>query len=273
MKILVPTDFSRLSDTAVEYAAKMAKKIKAELILLNIVYINTHPKVSTALKTDEIEDAMAERAGKVFDIMIKQLRSNFKGLKISSEIIKGFPVEDYVEKAAKRFKADLIVMGTKGASGLKKIFFGSNAVSVIGKSSIPVITVPEHALFHPIKNLVYASDLNKTEKELKTLLPLAKIFHSDIHVVHINTDSDIKKIDTEKVRKSLVKKLRYPKISVDELSNGSISQSLDEFVTGTKGDLLAMFTQKRSFFEKLLDKSVTNEIAYHSWIPLLTFKK
>ena len=63
MKILVPTDFSRFAETAMDYAAKMAKKIKAEIILLHVVYINTHPKVSTALRTDEIEDSMVESAG------------------------------------------------------------------------------------------------------------------------------------------------------------------------------------------------------------------
>lgn len=271
MKILVPTDFSQLSLRAIEYSAKLAKKIKAEIILLNVVYINTHPKVSTALKTDEIEDSMAERASVDFGKIVKQVRKENRGIKVTWEIIKGFPFETVVEKTARKHKADLIIMGTKGASGLKKFLFGSNTVAVIGKSSIPVLSVPEHAGFIPIKNIIYASDLDKTNKEFKRLLPLAKAFHSSIHLVHVNTSANGNKPDKEKIKSSLIRKFRYPEISVDVVNRNSITNTLDEMVSDTNGDLLAMFAHKHVFAEKLLAKSVTREIAYNNRIPLLTF--
>lgn len=274
MKILLPTDFSKLSKVAVLYAAKLAKKLNAEIVLIHAVFINSPPRAQAALKTNQILDAMIDNAKQDFEYLtneVKQEAGNKIG--ISYKIVKGYPVEDVIETFAHNNDIDLIIMGTKGASGLIKVLIGSNATAVIGNSNIPVIAVPEHARFNNIKHIVYASDMLALNKEVKTLIQFAQLFDSFIHILHIVSSNSKKKIDKIKIQNDLISKYNYPHISVHVLLNDDIVEAIDEYIADVKADLVAMFTHKPTFFEKLFGKSVTREMAFHSWIPLLAIKK
>lgn len=274
MKILLPTDFSKLSKVAVLYAAKLAKKLNAEIVLIHAVFINSPPRAQAALKTNQILDAMIDNAKQDFVYLtneVKQEAGNKIG--ISYKIVKGYPVEDVIETFAHNNDIDLIIMGIKGASGLIKVLIGSNATAVIGNSNIPVIAVPEHARFNNIKHIVYASDMLALNKEVKTLIQFAQLFDSFIHILHIVSSNSKKKIDKIKIQNDLISKYNYPHISVHVSLNDDIVEAIDEYIADVKADLIAMFTHKPTFFEKLFGKSVTREMAFHSWIPLLAIKK
>jgi nucleotide-binding universal stress UspA family protein len=272
MKILIPTDFSKLSRMAVSYAVKMAKKIDAEIVLLNVIFMNAPPRARIAVKVKAIEDAMVDNAKQDSIQLIKELKAENKGkLKISFEIIRGFPVEDVVESYASHNNIDLIIMGTKGATGLTKILMGSNATAVINNSDIPVISVPEFAQFKRLKHIVYATDILNLNKELKMIAPLAKLFDATIHILHIVSSESKKKISPETIIDKL--KIIYPKITFHVTINDHILEGIDKYTADIKADLLTMFTHDLSFFEKLFGKSVTRQMAFHTWIPLLTIKK
>ncbi len=273
MKILIPTDFSKFSKVAVQYAAKLAIKLDAELVLLNVVFIDAPPRAMVAVKVKSIEDAMADNAKQDSIQLINEIEAGHKGkLNIGYEIIKGYPVEDVIESFASHNNIDLIVMGTKGVSGLTKVLIGSNATAVISKSSIPVIAVPEFARFNNLKNIVYATNMWNLNLEVATLIPLAKIFNSSIHILHVISSSSKKKIDTNKVLDALKKKMKYSNITFHVSINEDITEGIDEYVARIKADMLSMFTHEHTFFEKLFGKSVTRQMAFHTWIPMLTFK-
>ena len=270
MKILIPTDFSKLSLVAVNYAVKMAKKLSAEIVLLNVIFISAPPRAMVAVKVKSIEDAMFDNAKQVSIQLINELKAEHKGkLNISYEIIKGYPVEEIVESYAIHNKVDLIIMGTKGASGLAKILIGSNAASVINNSDIPVIIVPAFARFNNIKHIVYATDVLNLNKELKMIVPFAQLFDATIHILHIGSSKSKMKINT----KTIIDNIKYSKITFHVSINDDISEGIEEYIADTKADILAMFTHDLTFFEKLFEKSVTRQMALHSRIPLLTIKK
>ena len=88
MKILIPTDFSKLSKVAVQYAAKMAKKIDAEIILLNVVFIDAPPQSMVSVQS--LENIMEENANADLIQLVEEVKSEIKGgLKISHEVIRG----------------------------------------------------------------------------------------------------------------------------------------------------------------------------------------
>lgn len=274
MKILTPTDFSGLSKVGVNYAVKLAKKLNAEIVLLHAVFINAPPRTQSSLKTRQILDAMVDNVAQEFISLVNEIKLETGGkLNISYEIVKGYPVKDVVETFAQHNDIDLIIMGTKGAGGLKKVLMGSNATAVIGNSSIPVITVPEHARFRNIKHIVYASDLFAVKKEVRILLDYARLFHSVIHLLHVISPTSKKKIDKIKMEKDLISKYNYTQILVHIALNEDINEAIDKYIADVNADMLAMFTHKPTFFEKLFGKSVTREMAFHNWIPLLTIKK
>src|SRR5688572_3481328 len=97
MTILIPTDFSKLSKVAVLYAARIAKKLKANIILLAVIHMNTAAASST--RWNKLENEMIKIAKQDADQLSEQVRSQIKGkLEITYQYIIGHPVEDMIEK-------------------------------------------------------------------------------------------------------------------------------------------------------------------------------
>jgi len=273
MKILVPTDFSKLSKVAVQYAVKIGKKLKAKLILLSVVNLE-RPPGRGVLNVKYLEDKMTENAVEDCAKLIGEIRSENKGkIDITYDVLKGFPVESVVTNYAQHNDIDLIVMGTKGATGLLKILFGSNTAAVIDKSRIPVIAVPEFARFTSLKDILYATDIANLKDELKTVVSFAKSFNAVVHLLHIAPTTGGSKLNKKEIIAMLTKALDYKRITFTVSHHDNAAEGIDEYVIKHKTDMLAMFTHELTFFEKLFGKSITRQMAFLSNVPLLTFKK
>jgi nucleotide-binding universal stress UspA family protein len=129
-RILVPTDFSLCSLTAVEHAEELALRFAAELILLHAEEILVAGPEVTGLTHGAAEREL-ERAG-------EQLRSHH--VKTRVLLRPGLAVDEILE-AAERERASLIVMGTHGRKGLKHMLLGSVAERVVRSAPCPVLTV------------------------------------------------------------------------------------------------------------------------------------
>jgi len=273
MKILIPTDFSPLSKVAVQYAAKLANKLKAELILLSVVNLD-HSPGRGALNVKYLEDKLAENAVNDCTQLINEIiLENKRKIDITSHVIKGFPVESVVTNYAQHNDIDLIVMGTKGATGLKKIILGSNAAAVIDKSRIPVIAVPEFARFTSLKDIVYATDIANLKDELKTVVSFAKTFNAVVHILHIVPTTGESRSDIKETVTKLTKAMNYKQITFAVSLHDDAAEGIEKYVFKHKTDMLAMFTHELTFFEKLFGKSITRQMAFLGSVPLLTFKK
>ncbi|MFM9950574.1 MAG: universal stress protein [Saprospiraceae bacterium] len=274
MKILLPTDFSKLSIIPVYYAAKLARKIKAEIILFHAVYVEAMPRASTSFKSGQLMTAMSENAlADLEELAIKLKEDVGDDLKVSWHIEVGLPMKEALETFAAADKIDLIIMGTKGASGLKKVLMGSNTAAVISNSKIPIIAVPEFAYFNNIHKIVYASDLQDVENEIEALLPFARLFDASIHLLHIAPPGSESPVSATVLEKALIDNYQYPNITVHILESDNVVEAIDAFIAANGANILAMFTHKPTFFEKLFGQSVTREMAFHSNVALLTMKK
>jgi nucleotide-binding universal stress UspA family protein len=167
----------------------------------------------------------------------------------------------------------MIVIGTRGASGLAKYVMGSNAVSVLEVSTVPVLAVPEKAAFKNFKNFVYASDLRHFEKEVSAMLPILKALDATLHVLHVLDGG--KKEDADALQleiKSTLKKLDFRKSTVTIKINKPVDVAIDSLVRELKADMVAMFMRKRTSYEKIFHRSMTKKMAFQSNVPLLAFK-
>jgi len=274
MRILLPTDFSKLSVIPVYYAAKLARKIKAEIILFHSVHVEAMPRASTSFQSGQLMNAMSENALADLEELAAKLKEDVgDDLQVSWQIEVGLPMKEALETFAAANKIDLIIMGTKGASGLKKVLMGSNTVSVISNSKIPVIAVPEFAYFNNIHKIVYASDLQDVENEIEALLPFARLFDASIHLLHIAQPESEPPVVAATLEKALIDNYQYPNIAVHILESDNVVEAIDAFIAANGANILAMFTHKPTFFEKLFGQSVTREMAFHSNVALLTMKK
>ncbi|MCK0191432.1 universal stress protein [Arenibacter sp. F20364] len=272
MRILIPTDFSELSKVAINYALDFSKDVDVELILLHVIDTNV-PSMARigSSKLHEAIQSSSERSMKELIASIK--KDNSHNIEISTEITSGASIEKYVEMFAVKNDIDMICIGTKGASGLKKILFGSNAAGIIQNSSIPVLTIPEFARYKGIENIVYSSDMYNLENEIALIVPFAKLMDSWIQILHIDKDNERFEGDIEQKEMSLRKDFSYQKIKFTELKIDSVIQGINKFVADVDADMVIMFTHHTNFLEKVFQKSVTQNTAFQTRIPLFTFQK
>jgi nucleotide-binding universal stress UspA family protein len=273
VNILIPTDLSEVSKIAVQYAVKIVNKLGGTLTLLHVVTIMQPTRATMRLQLKSLEKDLMETAKEDLDTFAQNISRQLKANEpIKVKVVKGTSFNDTVKREAKKLRTGLIVMGTKGASGLRKYVLGSNTTSVIEVSHVPVLAVPEEGDFKSFKNVVYATDLRHVQKELKTLIPYLEKFNSTVHLLHITPS--LKEVSAlEKKIEAIVHKAGIANVICKVIVNKSIDQAIEYYVTESKADLLTMFTHDVNFYEKLFDRSITRKMAFQSKIPLLAFRQ
>ena len=135
--VLVPTDFSELSNEAVDEAVAVAKQLGANIIFLHTLEWPDHPDEMTPM-SDEGYAFMKDRARAMLHDLVD--RAGKEGLEAHAELADGVPFIEIIE-AARRNEADLIVMGTHGRSGFSRMMLGSQAERVVRTAPCPVLTI------------------------------------------------------------------------------------------------------------------------------------
>src|SRR6185436_12618936 len=125
--ILFPTDFSPGADNALNYAIGLSDKLKAKLILFNSFHIPAY--ASEGPVNEDVEEQCMNLAQNNLLRMERKAILQSKDLVVESIVNYGLAVDNIISTAQEK-DADLVIMGTKGASGSKEVFIGSNAASV-----------------------------------------------------------------------------------------------------------------------------------------------
>ena len=138
--ILIPTDFSKNATHALNYAIDLAQHENAKIILLHSYHIDyTNGYVSANLIEKEVKDAEQNSATHLKSLYTKVIHAG----NIQCECVSRQDLAvDAILTTIKEKNVDLVVMGTKGASGVTGAIFGSNTARVIEKATCPVIAVP-----------------------------------------------------------------------------------------------------------------------------------
>jgi len=140
-RVLHATDFSKASARALQEAVKLAKENSARLLVVHVIEPTPYVaggEFGGAEIYMKLEDATKRNA----QSSMSRLMQRLKKLKIKAEslLLRGAAHEQIV-KAAKSKKADMIVIGTHGRTGLSKLFLGSVAGKVVSLATCPVMTV------------------------------------------------------------------------------------------------------------------------------------
>lgn len=270
-RILVPTDFSPAADNALRYACLLGELTQAEIKVLHVFNV---PVVDPYMPGDTMEAMMQEIKQAAEENMKRSLQS-ISYAKISGECLLGFVTDDVAQYAHEQ-SADLIVMGTTGASGVKEVLFGSNASGVMSKAHIKVLSVPAGYTQHekPSK-MVYASDFTGNE-EMRCLVfaDLAKAWGTELEVLHVKSDEPVFSSEAPAVMIEKIKaKIGHAEIRFEEISSNDVTAAIETYVQSTNANILGMAMHKRNLFERLFSKSKTKEIAHHARIPLITLQK
>jgi nucleotide-binding universal stress UspA family protein len=273
-KILFPTDFSEAASNAFLYALELVKKLDGELTLIHVYEL---PELGRALHntTKEVYELMQMESLESFKKSVEELRTfatkkgygdvDFKHIMAEGEAV--FSITD----VAKQESIDYIVMGTKGASGLKEIFLGSVASGVIDNASCNVISVPQNTDYKEKLNRV-AYLTNYTEKEVESfniVAKFAKKFNARINCIHFDEDDhDLSSSQMDEWKEKLDTQGLDVKYNV--LSGNNFEERLADFYKAEDIDIVAIQPRKRNFFVKIFSKGVSKKLAHHIEIPLFT---
>ena len=263
-KIVVPVDFSIEAENALLFAAEIAKRNSAKLLIL-------HTEPST-----DNPDLESQKL-KYFEMKVH----NLFGAEVPCQTL--VLVDDLVsaiEMMEKNHSCDLIVMGTKGASGLKKLLIGSNTVRVLAAIKTPVLVIPGTAKFNDFnktgKNrVVLATDLEETQNEsgYNLLTEILKLMlEPKLRILHVrpkNTSlNPMQQLQRSALLSSFGEEVETERITVfsDHVMDG-INFYLDK---NTDTGLIVMIARDTG---GLFQKHLTREMASITHYPLLVLNE
>ena len=268
-KILLPTDFSENSKNAIRFAIKLFAFSESYHILLHSYDV---PAGSSTMLVS-VKDIMKKESLIELEKMKNELESEFHPYILDLDYITEYgDVGSAVNTVADYCNADIVVMGTKGASGLRELIMGSNTYSVIKNTSKPVLAVPENASLKAMKRVLLVSDFSKVQDKsiFKILNLLLKQYNGMLYVVHVKASSE----EQEKAGKDELAKQVHPgaKVEFVEITGDDVVTAIKKYVDQNPPDLLCVVAQKRSYFESIFHKSVTKTLAMNPVTPLLVLK-
>lgn len=274
-KILVPTDFSVISIHALEYAALIAKKANAELLLLHVFesYSQNTMLEMVVDFTEIMEKGIEEKMND-----IKKKNQLLKGITIHSKVVTG-KIHNEIERVAKEEDVRLIVMGTHGVSGVANIgryLIGSNAYRTTQNAPCPVITLRQEPTHKSFKDIVLPIDSTKESSEkVDIAITWAKFFGSTIHLLAVTAFFEEFMVDVKEVDKKVhdvgarLAKEGIP-YTAHIIRNQSPSESVIEYARKASADLIMVVTGRGSQLTELLFGSSARSIVTESTIPVLS---
>ena len=279
-KILVPTDFSEQANNALNFAAEIARQQGADLTLLHVVEYPYHSSLSTT-GTWDVNSLDGEE--KLYVLMMMQKAKEQLEQAVAAEHLADITVHPVLKvgspwktltQTLEESNADLIVMGTQGASGMQEVLVGSNTEKAVRNATVPVIAIKEPVQLSAISNIAFASNLQQGHDDLiKNLKVLQAIFNATLHLVRVNTPNSFM-TDRE------VKRAMDVYISLHEIEDytehtyNDITEEdgIVSFAEDYDMDMIAIATHGRTGFLHLLSGSVAEDVVNHSKRPVWTFK-
>jgi len=270
-KIIVPIDFSEYSLFALETAAILAKRNNAEVLALHMLEIDKGRLTDSNNAQDEQVVFFLKLAERKFEEFLE--KDFLEGIHVTP-IVKHFKVFSEVSDVAEEFDADMIVMGSHGSSGLSEIFVGSNTEKVVRHSEIPVLVVKHKPSKLNFDTVVFACDFS--EKMVEPYLKANKMFNN-MKLLYVNVPGEgfRSSSETDTIVADFLKKAdgNLDKLNdVHYTADYSIEKGILNSANLLGADLIAIPTHGRKGIAHFFSGSVSEDVANHANLPVLTFK-
>ncbi|CAA0154015.1 universal stress protein [Tenacibaculum maritimum] len=269
-KIIVPVDFSKHSEYALKAAALLAKKNNSEVYVLHMLDLHE-------VSMNDSGRFQQEKAAFFLKLAEKKFKDFLKEIHITP-IIKHFKVFSEINEIADKEDADLIIMGSHGVSGMKEFFIGSNTEKVVRHAKIPVLIVKKEYANLSFGDVVFASDFSeRSVASYKKALKILKGLESKMHLLYVNTPNENFKndLEMEQMAAHFLNKAEGNLERLDEVNyvcDYSVEKGVLNFANSIGANLIAVSTHGRKGLSHIFRGSVSEDLANHSSLPIITFK-
>lgn len=271
--VLIPIDFSENSWNALEYSVRFFKKEACTFYILHIGDLRDSAVTANSftLPAEKIGPSIKEKFNALFE-RIGQLPLNGNHHFIALQEYGNFI--DIIRKMVDVKKIDLIVMGTKGASGIKASVVGSNTGDVITKVLCNVLVIPEEAQIKIPKKIAFPTSFNLfyTYPVLKVLTELLRISEADLKVLNVSQANKHLTSSQEKNKAYLQDYLEetFPTThSFHSITDKNIKNAILNFVADNQIDMLTMVAKNLNFLQQILFDTAIEKLSFHTTVPLL----
>jgi nucleotide-binding universal stress UspA family protein len=260
--ILVPYDFSECATNALRVAAKLGRLTGACIDVVHLYEQMTDFHTENQRLREEIES----RLDRVPELPFLQ------GIELRKFMLRQMTLRDMFKNEVLR-NADLIVMGTHGAKGIKQLV-GSNTQRVVRLAPMPVLVTKDRIEDFDVKDVVYASNFTRSDVEkFDAFRPLLELFNPRVHLLKVNTPRSFERSeDSHRAMDEFLRTHELKRYTATIYNDLSIEEGILNFSRSIDADLIAMATHGRTGFFHVVNGSLTEDIVNRTSFPVLSVK-
>jgi nucleotide-binding universal stress UspA family protein len=265
-KIIVPCDFSKPAVNAFRFALDIAEQSRGKVYLLHVIELPVmydSVLMPSLYFENDLYKELKENAEKQFKKLLAKYPAEVA--KVNTEVTFG-PIYTLIINCAKEKEADLIVMGTQGANGLKEIFIGSNAEKIVRTSPVPVIVLKNN-FKGPINNIVFPNVLEQEGQEdlVLKVKALQNFYKAHLNIVWINTPLNFSNDKVTRAKlEAFAKRFMLKNYSLHIYNYTDGEEGILHFANEINADMIAIGTHGRRGLNHLLKGSLTENLVNHS---------
>lgn len=267
--ILVPTDYSQVADNALNYAIELAIFSNAKLVLLHAYQVPV-PTGEVPIMLITPQELEKENLNRIKKLEAKIYAQTGGKVQTESLVRSGFIIEE-ITAVIKEKNADLVVMGITGEKA-GAMLIGSHTAALMRQTQTPVLVVPRDARFKEVSKIVLAYNYNETvnAKVINKIKAFAKLFNAKILVLDVEKPVAVPMYENTAAGESLERSLKGVDHAMFFSSAEDIADGINEFADDHRCDWVAMIPHKHNLLDRIMHKSNTKKMAFHTHIPLLS---
>jgi nucleotide-binding universal stress UspA family protein len=272
-RILVPCDFSDPAISAFRLAVELADKSGADIHVLNVVELPImHDDVLTPMPSfdETLLRELSERSEKKFADLKEEFAD--KALNIKTKIEFGPIVPTILDYLADN-GVNLVVMGTKGVTGLEEVLIGSNAEKLVRNASCPVIAVKRRVSLDELRHIVFPNSMEEGQEDLILhVKALQHILDATLHIVWVDTST--KREDHQLIKQQLddfAKRFMLKDYTVNVFKANNKETGIIKFTHWINATMIAMGTHARKGLSHFFKGSITEGVVNHVHCPIWTY--
>jgi nucleotide-binding universal stress UspA family protein len=250
--IIAPTDFSDASTNAVLFAADLALDVNATLQ----VYHAVPERVVLIDELDyDVEYAETEEAMQQLESLQEKIK-NYTQYRLSIDVhLKYGSIDRVLEESCKQAAPLAVVMPGTEKNAIQRFLSGSETLSVSHKLDVPLLLIPNEAVFNGFKKIAIATDLNEVydTMPLDSLTQWIAAFKPALEVVYVKEDN---KFNRENVSEAIALQTHFEKYNptLRYIQNNNIAEGIITYLNENRPDLLIVVPKKHAFLHKSLSR-------------------
>lgn len=264
--IIIPTDFSENSMKAFEFTNDFFTGDNFNYLIATVYDIPRGGTSSLFSLMEQLRKQAHQGMNEFMEEVEKRYPIIFKSA--TSKVLQG-GFADQIRSLSAAEKADFVVMGTKGATGMKEVFLGSNAGHLINNTTIPVFAIPQEYDKGNIKSILLSYDgKSLTDNTVSFVGVLSRAFRLPISLFHVRTKADQPIQNWMEIENQF----NDHHISLYEAFADSFEEGLESEIADLDS-LLVLVSRKKSFWDRFMRGSQSKKALMHLHLPMLVLQE